>query len=288
MCIAPVTLTSEKGFRVLGKSERTITVPCGKCPDCKKKRIAQWVFRLQNEYQHSENGWFITCTYSDENLTYGDTRPLLYYPDHQNFLKRLRTYLTRKYNWKHKIKYYACGEYGDKGDRPHYHYILFNLPESLTTGNYNRDEKRTIYYELEHLWKMGYVDVQPANSNTMAYVASYVQKRAYQRRAEYTDITPERSFCSRGLGLNFITPEIKRHYRTTLTPYMTHADGEKLSWPRYYKDKIFTDEEKIEVGIKGKQFIEEKPELSDKDDFEVRKQKFQKAKRMEKLKRKTI
>ena len=40
-----------------------IDVPCGKCPNCKKRRVNEWVFRLQEEDKVSSTSYFITLTY---------------------------------------------------------------------------------------------------------------------------------------------------------------------------------------------------------------------------------
>lgn len=48
-----------------------------------------------------------------------------YFPDAQNFIKRLNIYLYRKYGFKRSFSYYICTEYGPSSCRPHIHIILF-------------------------------------------------------------------------------------------------------------------------------------------------------------------
>ena len=62
---------------------------------------------------------FLTLTYNDDNLP-SDVG--LHKDDLQRFFKRLRKALDTK-----KIRYFACGEYGDTTSRPHYHAIVFGL-----------------------------------------------------------------------------------------------------------------------------------------------------------------
>ena len=64
---------------------------------------------------HKEN-CFITLTYNNNNLPKYKS---LVKKELQDFFKRLR----KKYG--EGIRYYACGEYGPKGKRPHYHAIIF-------------------------------------------------------------------------------------------------------------------------------------------------------------------
>lgn len=54
-----------------------------------------------------------------------DKTPVIYYPDLQNFIKRLRINLCRFYNYDHKISFYAVSEYGSKNLRPHFHVLIF-------------------------------------------------------------------------------------------------------------------------------------------------------------------
>ena len=64
--------------------------------------------------------------YVDSNygFSHSDCVPLLYYPDLQRFLKRLRKYFSKLFK-DEKIRYYAIGEYGTSSYRPHWHILLF-------------------------------------------------------------------------------------------------------------------------------------------------------------------
>ena len=66
---------------------------------------------------------FVTLTYDESHIPENrqlDKR------DAQLFLKRLRYHLGGR-----RIRYYLCGEYGERFGRPHYHAILFNVhPEN--------------------------------------------------------------------------------------------------------------------------------------------------------------
>lgn len=44
----------------------------------------------------------------------------------QLFTMSLRKVNRKVYPMK-QLRYYACGEYGERFGRPHYHYIIFNL-----------------------------------------------------------------------------------------------------------------------------------------------------------------
>lgn len=48
-----------------------------------------------------------------------------WYPDIQNFFKRLRIVLKRHYNYEKYFSYFSCSEYGGHTYRPHFHALLF-------------------------------------------------------------------------------------------------------------------------------------------------------------------
>lgn len=54
-----------------------------------------------------------------------------YYPDSQNFLKRLRQILVRNYGFTDSFSYFCCSEYGARTKRPHFHFLFFIPKDSL-------------------------------------------------------------------------------------------------------------------------------------------------------------
>lgn len=84
----------------------------------------------------------------------------------QLFLKRFRKNLSKYSN--EQIRYYACGEYGPKHFRAHYHILFFF------------DEEETLQYFFKVLsasWKYGRVDFSLSRGKSASYVASYVNSR---------------------------------------------------------------------------------------------------------------
>lgn len=120
-------------------------VPCGSCLACKIQKSSEWAMRLTHEYSVRKKGVFLTLTYDDEHLPENEH---LVKEHLQKFFKRLRQYLVRRIRddlldkkeyscmsvaqvekiaqkiFSGTLKYFACGEYGDKKDRPHYHAII--------------------------------------------------------------------------------------------------------------------------------------------------------------------
>jgi hypothetical protein len=140
---------------------------------------------------HKDNS-FITLTYDDNYLP---NPPSLQKEHLQNFFKRLRKSLHN-----HKIRYYACGEYGDKDTfqglgRPHYHAIIFGwkFPDRLPWGTSKTGFPIDNSTSLSKLWPYGYATVQNMTIETAQYVARYTMKKITGEKADanyrYTDTT---------------------------------------------------------------------------------------------------
>jgi len=68
-----------------------MTVPCGRCINCRLNRAQQWAIRITHEAQLHDTNSFVTLTYSDENLPLHNSLN----PRHFTlFMKRLRKNLT--------------------------------------------------------------------------------------------------------------------------------------------------------------------------------------------------
>lgn len=106
-----------------------IAVPCGSCIICRKRKANALATRAIMETETTGSApLFITLTYNPEHLPknehgYETLRKL----DLQLFFKRLRSLLDNQ-SIPHSLRYLACGEYGSKTKRPHYHLLLWGFP----------------------------------------------------------------------------------------------------------------------------------------------------------------
>lgn len=92
------------------------------------------------------------------------TFPCLSKRDLQLFLKRLRIKLKRTYDRTSNIRFIACGEYGPKHFRPHFHILFF------FRSFQELEECREC---LPQVWKYGNIDCSIAEK-AISYVARYV------------------------------------------------------------------------------------------------------------------
>lgn len=209
-CISPISIP-----RFGGKSNADrINVPCGRCICCLQNRARSWSFRLEQELKNSCSAYFVTLTYSDEYLPIDNS---VNKSDLQNFFKLLRYYYSKK------IKYYAVSEYGERLARPHYHAIIFGLPDY------------GVYELLEKSWKQGFIKIGTVTPASISYVTKYViGKDQYPENT-----TPPFALMSKSLGNSYTTI-----HATLCTDenkfYVTKQGGIKQSLPRYYSDKIFS------------------------------------------------
>lgn len=239
MCYFPIQLKKTKDQR------QTDTffmqqVPCGKCVECRKLRINSWYVRLKSELERSNSAHFITLTYNDESLPYNQfNKQTLHYEDIQLFFKKLRRRQERREQNAPKIKYFAVGEYGSKTHRPHYHIILFNLLDVS---------------DVEKSWQFGHIHAGDVTDASIYYTLKYTTKSIFTDTGEQDTRLREKALMSKGLGENFLTPQMKNYFYADVTRPVKLQGGAIIPLPRYYRDKLFDDGQiELRSSIVGKQ-----------------------------------
>jgi hypothetical protein len=219
----------------------TIPVPCGKCYDCRMRIVTQWAFRLQQEENICTSSHFVTLTYNTESVPISKKGFMtLDKESHlKNFFKKLRNKyryraknpLTGKMKYYYdkvpKIKYFAVGEYGFQRERPHYHIILFNAD-----ANYIVDS-----------WNYGDVHIGNVQEGSIIYCLKYVMKEGKIPKHKNDDRIPEFRRSSTKLGIHYLTPGAIKYHRQNITKPITTLNGFKVPIPRYFRKKIWTEDE---------------------------------------------
>jgi len=264
------TVTGGLTFRREGTKDR-MEVACGQCIGCRLDRARMWAARMVHESgMHDLDGGncFITLTYRDRAVcTADELAGGFFIPDNwslkkkhfQNFIKRLRK--ARPHD---KIKYYHCGEYGNRClhgldleavgcplcnlGRPHYHACLFNCAfEDLAPYAVQEGKTRFTSGELAALWGYGYVDVGDLTVESAGYVARYIMKKVtgdlskdhYTRVDEWGVITflePEYSTMSNGIGATWWKNFHSDVYPSDELPVPGAGVLRKI--PRYYDELL--------------------------------------------------
>lgn len=234
-----------------------VEVPCGRCRGCRLDYSRQWAIRCTHEAQLYEDNCFITLTFNDENLP--EDKSIR--KEHlQKFFKRLRKRGI-------KFRYFACGEYGETNQRPHYHAVIFgfDFPDKVIHAKNNG---HVLYRSklLEDTWTFGYSLIGQCTFDTCAYVARYVMKkrkgepddvdpttgksnreyylRADEETGEMFEVEPEFCLMSRrpGIGKDWY----EKFKKDTQKDYITVSGGKKVGLPKYY-DSILEQEDALEL-----------------------------------------
>lgn len=179
-----------------------MVVPCGQCIGCRLERSRQWALRIMHEADGHECNSFLTLTYDDEKN--GGKAPLsLRLDDLQRFFKRVRKRGLR-------MRYYACGEYGEMFERPHFHVCMFGQDFSEDavplSGGVHGSNRLWMSEELEALWGHGFASAGELTFESAAYVARYVTKKVTGERSESHYLRPTSETLDTG-ELHAVAPE---------------------------------------------------------------------------------
>jgi hypothetical protein len=248
----PIVFNREQGF-----VDMPVEVPCGQCWSCRLEYSRQWAVRCMHEASLYTDNAFITLTYNNENLP----------DDHsvskeelQKFFKRLRKHVGKPF------RYFACAEYGEKNNRPHYHAIIFNygFPDKYLHAKTKRGDLLFRSNILEKAWKKGHSLIGDVTFESAAYVARYVMKKRKgkpdqvdkygktnsqhyelldKETGEIHNLTPEFCLMSRGgpkddpnrggIGAGWL----RKYKQDTHKDFIT-LRGVKMALPKYYDNLL--------------------------------------------------
>jgi len=219
--------------------ERVLQVPvgCGKCMECKKQKATQWRVRLQEDLRVNKNAKFVTYTFSEHELQKLDneiTKLTGYNRDNEICRIAVRRYTER---WRKKygktLRHWLVTELGSTStERVHIHGIVWT--QELK--------------DITKIWKYGKVWIgQYVNEKTINYIVKYVNKIDKYHK-EYNS----KIFTSKGIGKSYIQRKDKERNKykqgETIETYKT-KDGSELALPIYYRNKIYTEEEKEKMWL---------------------------------------
>lgn len=212
-----------------------LALPCGQCTGCRIARSKDWAIRCWHESKQYEKNCFLTLTFNDKNLNSSGT---LVKADFQNFMKRLRKEFYG--SAKGEVRYFHCGEYGDKFQRPHHHACLFNL-DFPDKELWDVRDGIPLYRSsiLEKLWPYGFSTIGAVTFESAAYVARYVLKKINGPLApdHYQGRLPEYVTMSRrpGIGRSHIM-----EFHSDIYPhdFVVLQNGKTARPPKYY-DRCF-------------------------------------------------
>lgn len=209
MCLLPIPNTNfesaayRKGLRYFD---------CGACPECLRKRSNLHALTSVYEAREHAHNCMITLTYDTfvrdrkgnilrdknglpvENRVDPDLKVNVKHV--QDFIKRLRRYISYHFPGNEKIKYRISAEYGSRTHRAHYHAIIFgfDFPDRHFYKKSNRGNLIYMSDVLTKLWGHGICTVDSINVHSG--IARYCSKYLAKSRSDKTF-----SLSSQNLGL---------------------------------------------------------------------------------------
>lgn len=272
-CFTPLTAA-----RVAGQSQlvfnytlrkdvvELLKVPCGQCVGCRLERSRQWAVRCVHEAQLHSKNCYITLTYAPEHLPADGSLQLVHY---QQFMKRLRHHFPQK------LRFFHCGEYGEKTFRPHYHAILFNCDfDDKKCWMVRNGYRYYISDLLSRVWGHGHAVLGACTFESAAYVARYVMKKVTGAPAVYhytrwdqetgevlASLKPEYVTMSRRPG---IAAEWIKKYCADVYPHdHVVVRGRACRPPRFYDDYLKQVDAPALDEVKYLRFLEAQKHLDD-------------------------
>lgn len=219
------------------KDKRTaaVAIGCGKCIECRTQLANSWRIRLSEELESNPMATMVTLTFTEESLkklrseceencTENDIATLAV----RRFLERWRK------NYHYSCRHWLITELGHNGtERLHLHGILFcDKVQELS---------------IEKIWGYGFIKLGTwVNLQTINYLIKYVTK-IDNDHPNYE----QKILCSPGIGNSYLKKKARFNSfndEETKEYYLT-KNGHKLGLPIYYRNHIYTEEEKEKLWI---------------------------------------
>ncbi|WGL30945.1 replication initiator protein [Dipodfec virus UOA04_Rod_565] len=201
---------------------RKMTIPaeCGRCAECRKKKVREWRIRIEWENKTNPDPvYYVTFSFSEEALD-----------DMPNDANVAAERAVRKWVYRcvkatgKSPKYWLCPELGPNNtERLHLHGVIW-----------------TKYPEHLEKWGYGNVKVEKCTEDTVGYCTKYILKP--------DEIHPEffaKMICSKGIGKGFLKSEDAQQLirkKDEDKEFLRTKTGKKINVPQYWRRQLFSDE----------------------------------------------
>ncbi len=268
---------TDKGLRAIvfdkntGYADQPVTLSCGRCRGCRLRHSEEWAIRLHCEASLYDKNCFLTLTYDEAHL-----------PDNQSITVREYQLFMKKFRKEtpDKLRYFHCGEYGDKGGRPHYHAVILNfdfedkIKEENSNGHQLYSSKT-----LDKIWGKGRARIGEVTFQSAAYTARYIMKKItgdkadehyetyHLRTGEIIQREKEYVTMSRGYGIGQKWFE-KYHGDVYPHDYIV-IDGKKRRPPSYFDDLYEKLDPEAHHHLKIRRSIRTPQQILEQDSFQL-------------------
>lgn len=256
MCLYPTLIKNRKytpnkkngGIVPEVKDARVMAVPvgCGRCMECRKKKAREWQTRMLEDIRENKNGIMVTLTFSNENikeLTEEITKKRGYERKGYELDNEIATIATRRFveRWRkeHKksVRHWLVTELGHNGtENIHMHGIIWTDKPAE---------------EITKHWKYGYTWLGKfVSEKTVNYIIKYIHKQD-EKHKEYKS----KILTSSGIGKGYTQrtdSRANKYVQETqggTKEYYRTRTGHKVGLPIYWRNKIYTEEEREKLWI---------------------------------------
>jgi len=172
-----------------------------------------------HEASKYKDNCFMTLTYRDEDMP------------NVVFVRELQLFFKRMRKSGHVFKYYACGEYGEKSMRPHYHVAFLGYSPVGKPG----------YVDLPQ-WPYGQVHFGALTPDSAQYVAGYHLKKFIGKDTSNLPSSPF-AIMSRRPGIGDVSRVRYKSVPGSEDVPFVWRKGCKVGLPRFYKVKLGIESE---------------------------------------------
>lgn len=247
MCLYPKLIFNQKyksnkkngGIIPPVLDERTLYVPvgCGNCIECMKQKSRQWQIRLHEDIKVYKDYHMLTLTFDEYYLNKFTKELKNKVPnkilENEIATRAIRLFLERwRKHFKKSARHFLITELGHKNtERLHIHGLFHTTMPNV----------------ISDFWQYGIVHIgKYVNNKTINYIVKYITKIDTDHKGYKPKI-----LCSSGLGSNYINKfnKFKHRYngKHTIEYYQTPIS--KIQLPIYYRNKLFTEEEREKLWI---------------------------------------
>ena len=241
MCLYPKLIKNKKymsnkkngGVIPAVSDERTLFVPvgCGKCIECLKQKSNNWKIRLFEEIKYNNDYTFVTLTFSDVSLEYLKSKVKINSDIIDNDIATVGVryfFENIRKSTKKSLKHWLITELGQSNtERVHLHGLI------KTTD--------VDFLRKKWIWGISHFGSY-VNKKTINYIVKYVTKVD----TKHKNFVPK-IFASPGLGKGYLenyNSQINRFKGELTNELYINESGLKISLPIYYRNKIYSEEER--------------------------------------------
>jgi len=246
MCLYPRIIKNRKytankknkGIIPTATDKRTEYVPvgCGKCIECMKQKANHWKVRLFEEIRTNHTGKFVTLTFNNES-----------------YIELAKEIEIDGYARENAIVTLACRRFLERWRKKYKVSVKHWLVSELGSGRYEHVHLHGIIYSdeveaIKEKWAYGYVFIgQYVNEKSINYMVKYIHKQDLEHK-----LFKPKILTSDGIGHNYTNTynaKLNKYNENKTTETYTLSSGHQISLPIYWRNKIYTEEEREKLWL---------------------------------------